>query len=73
MNIIMIIAFNASAASLSYISLHIHTYIVFQNLEHKCHFFVIIDPVYTVHRPTTYITQTFDSTHCSLPTFFYKP
>ena len=55
MNIIMIIAFNASAASLSYISLHMHTYIVFQNLEHKCHFFVIIDPVYTVHRPTTYI------------------
>lgn len=61
------IAFNTTAASFSCISLHIHTSIVLQNLEHKCHLFVIIDSIYTVHKPTINSMQTFDFMYHSCP------
>ena len=73
------IAFNTTAASFSCISLHIHTSIVLQNLEHKCHLIVIIDSIYTVHKPPIYSMQTFDFMYCSCPlliprfVFFLQP
>lgn len=70
------IAFNTTAASFSCISLHLHTSIVLQNLEHKCHLFVIIDSIYTVHKPTINSMQTFDFMYHScplLPPYFYNP
>lgn len=73
------IAFNTTAASFSCVSLHIHTSIVLQNLEHKCHLIVIIDSIYTVHKPPIYSMQTFDFVYCSCPlliprfVFFYNP
>ena len=61
------IAFNTTAASFSCIYLHIHTSIVLQNLEHKCHLIVIIDSIYTVHKPPIYSMQTFDFMYRSCP------
>ena len=68
------IVFNTTAASFSCISLHIHISIVLQSLEHKCHWFVVIDSIYTVHKPTIYSMHTFDFMYrsCSLlpPPYF---